>query len=186
MADCCPEAQITALAAELRRLDSALLLLGAESPMELERLSRDYYDYSPVLVPLLQGCRGARNRIRMHQPSTGLRYLTTDIHRLGDRHRQPAGQRFCYRNSKILLMRRQVEQLGGMKRTPLEIAVHHPNPMHPIPHTHLLCPALQRRLPAQLIRARQNQLQRGLLTGHRGKGFYQQVHSLLGVDTAQK
>ena len=45
MAERCPEAQITALAAELGRLDSALLLLGAESPMELERLSRDYYDY---------------------------------------------------------------------------------------------------------------------------------------------
>ncbi|MEY4800696.1 MAG: hypothetical protein RLZZ213_1143 [Cyanobacteriota bacterium] len=57
MAERCPEDQITALAAELRRLDSALPLLGAESPLELERLSRDYYDYSPVLVPLLQGCR---------------------------------------------------------------------------------------------------------------------------------
>ena len=57
MAERCPEAQITALAAELGRLDSALPLLGAESPLELERLSRDYYDYSPVLVPLLQGCR---------------------------------------------------------------------------------------------------------------------------------
>ena len=57
MAERCPEAQIAALAAELRQLDSALSLLGAESPTELERLSRDYYEYSPVLVPLLQGCR---------------------------------------------------------------------------------------------------------------------------------
>ena len=46
-----------ALAADLRQLDPALPLLGAESPVELERFSRDYYDYSPVLVPLLQGCR---------------------------------------------------------------------------------------------------------------------------------
>jgi FAD/FMN-containing dehydrogenase len=57
MAERCPEAQIAALAAELSQLDSDLPLLGAESPLELERLSRDYYDYSPVLVPLLQGCR---------------------------------------------------------------------------------------------------------------------------------
>jgi len=53
----CPEARIAALAAELRSLDPALPLLGAESPAELERFSRDYYDYSPVLVPLLQHCR---------------------------------------------------------------------------------------------------------------------------------
>ena len=45
MAERCPEAQIAALAAELRQLDSALSLLGAESPTELERLSRDYYEY---------------------------------------------------------------------------------------------------------------------------------------------
>ena len=55
--DRCPEARIAALAAELQRQDPALPLLGAESPAELERLSRDYYDYSPVLVALLQGCR---------------------------------------------------------------------------------------------------------------------------------
>ena len=45
MAERCPEAQIAALAAELGQLDSDLPLLGAESPLELERLSRDYYDY---------------------------------------------------------------------------------------------------------------------------------------------
>ena len=55
--DRCPEARIAALAAELRRSDPALPLLGAESPAELERLSRDYYDYSPVLVPVLEHCR---------------------------------------------------------------------------------------------------------------------------------
>ena len=53
----CPEARITALAAELQRLDPALALLGPEAPAELERFSRDYFDYSPVLVPQLQGCR---------------------------------------------------------------------------------------------------------------------------------
>ena len=45
MAASCPEAQITALAEELSQLDSALPQLGAESPLELERFSRDYYDY---------------------------------------------------------------------------------------------------------------------------------------------
>ena len=53
----CPEARIAALAAELQRLDPALALLGPEAPAELERFSRDYFDYSPVLVPQLQGCR---------------------------------------------------------------------------------------------------------------------------------
>jgi FAD/FMN-containing dehydrogenase len=53
----CPESSIAALAAELRREDPALPLVGAEAPAELERLSRDYYDYSPVLVPVLQHCR---------------------------------------------------------------------------------------------------------------------------------
>ena len=53
----CPAALIAALASELARLDPELPLLGAESPAELERLSRDFFDYSPVLIPLLQGCR---------------------------------------------------------------------------------------------------------------------------------
>jgi FAD/FMN-containing dehydrogenase len=53
----CPESSIAALAAELRREDPALPLVGAEAPAELERLSRDYYDYSLVLVPVLQHCR---------------------------------------------------------------------------------------------------------------------------------
>ena len=52
-----PCSRIAALAAELQRLDPALALLGQEAPAELERLSRDYFDYSPVLVPQLQGCR---------------------------------------------------------------------------------------------------------------------------------
>ncbi|MCP9890347.1 FAD-binding oxidoreductase [Cyanobium sp. Aljojuca 7D2] len=52
-----PCSRIAALAAELQRLDPALALLGPEAPAELERLSRDYFDYSPVLVPQLQGCR---------------------------------------------------------------------------------------------------------------------------------
>jgi len=49
--------RIAALAAELQRLDPALALVGPEAPAELERLSRDYFDYSPVLVPQLQDCR---------------------------------------------------------------------------------------------------------------------------------
>lgn len=53
----CPEARIAALAAELQRLDPALAQVGPEAPAELERLSRDYFDYSPVLVSQLQGCR---------------------------------------------------------------------------------------------------------------------------------
>ncbi len=52
-----PEARISALAAELGRLDPSMPLLGAEAPAELERLSRDYSDYSPVLVERLRGCR---------------------------------------------------------------------------------------------------------------------------------
>ncbi|MCP9941654.1 FAD-binding oxidoreductase [Cyanobium sp. ATX 6E8] len=52
-----PCSRVAALAAELQRLDPALALLGSEAPAELERLSRDYFDYSPVLVPQLQGCR---------------------------------------------------------------------------------------------------------------------------------
>ena len=53
----CPEARIAALRAELQRLDPALALVGLEAPAELKRLSRDYFDYSPVLVPQLQACR---------------------------------------------------------------------------------------------------------------------------------
>ncbi len=53
----CPEARIAALRAELQRLDPALALVGPEAPAELKRLSRDYFDYSPVLVPQLQACR---------------------------------------------------------------------------------------------------------------------------------
>ena len=52
-----PEARISALAAELGRLDPSMPLLGSEAPAELERLSRDYSDYSPVLVERLRGCR---------------------------------------------------------------------------------------------------------------------------------
>ncbi len=57
MADLCSELRIDALAAELRRLDPSLPLLGSEAPAELLRFSRDYHDYSPVLVELLRGCR---------------------------------------------------------------------------------------------------------------------------------
>ncbi|MFM7634122.1 MAG: FAD-binding oxidoreductase [Cyanobacteriota bacterium] len=54
--------QIRALAAELAAADPGLPLLGPLQPgsppalaLELQRLSRDYFDYSPVLVPLLEG-----------------------------------------------------------------------------------------------------------------------------------
>jgi FAD/FMN-containing dehydrogenase len=59
-------AVIAALAAELQALDPQLELIGpacdpspqaAPGPLnaELARLSRDYFDYSPLLLPLLQG-----------------------------------------------------------------------------------------------------------------------------------
>ena len=50
-------APIDALAAELRRLDPSLALVTAAEAGELERLSRDYHDYSPVLVERFAGAR---------------------------------------------------------------------------------------------------------------------------------
>lgn len=54
--------QLSALAAELLAADAAFELIGPLGPgsspaqaAELQRLSRDYFDYSPVLVPLLEG-----------------------------------------------------------------------------------------------------------------------------------
>lgn len=47
------EACIEALAAELRARAPGLELITANQPAELARLSRDYFDYSPVLVPRL-------------------------------------------------------------------------------------------------------------------------------------
>ena len=47
-------AQVAALAAELAQADPSLQLVVGGA--ELQRLSRDFYDYSPVLVPLLEGC----------------------------------------------------------------------------------------------------------------------------------
>jgi FAD/FMN-containing dehydrogenase len=47
--------RIEALAAELRERAPDLPLVS--EPAELSRLSRDFHDYSPVLVPLLAGCR---------------------------------------------------------------------------------------------------------------------------------
>ncbi|SBO43059.1 FAD-binding oxidoreductase [Cyanobium sp. NIES-981] len=52
-----PSGLIQELAAELARCDPELELIGAAQPAELERLSRDFHDYSPLLVPLLHGCR---------------------------------------------------------------------------------------------------------------------------------
>ncbi len=51
------EGQIAALAAELRTADPALRLVAADQPGQLERFSRDFFDYSPVLIPQLQGQR---------------------------------------------------------------------------------------------------------------------------------
>ena len=51
------EACIEALAAALRDCAPGLELISASQPAELERLSRDYFDYSPVLVPRLAGQR---------------------------------------------------------------------------------------------------------------------------------
>ena len=47
-------AQVAALAAELAQADPSLQLVVGGA--ELQRLSRDFYDYSPVLVPQLEGC----------------------------------------------------------------------------------------------------------------------------------
>ena len=47
-------AQVAALAAELAQVDPSLQLVVGGA--ELQRLSRDFYDYSPVLVPQLEGC----------------------------------------------------------------------------------------------------------------------------------
>ncbi len=47
------EASIAALTAELRAAVPGLELTTATQPAELARLSRDYFDYSPVLVPRL-------------------------------------------------------------------------------------------------------------------------------------
>ena len=51
------QACIDRLAAELRQLDPALVLVGNDQPSELGRLSRDYHAYSPVLVPRFAGQR---------------------------------------------------------------------------------------------------------------------------------
>jgi FAD/FMN-containing dehydrogenase len=48
---------IDALAAELRQQDDQLRLITAAEAAELERLSRDYFDYSPLLVPRFSGQR---------------------------------------------------------------------------------------------------------------------------------
>jgi len=48
--------QVAGLAAELAQADPSLQLVGAGAEAELQRLSRDFYDYSPVLVPQLEGC----------------------------------------------------------------------------------------------------------------------------------
>ena len=50
-------ATIARLAEELQGLDGQLRFTTAEQPAELERLSRDFYDYSPVLVPRFSGQR---------------------------------------------------------------------------------------------------------------------------------
>jgi FAD/FMN-containing dehydrogenase len=47
--------RIAALAAELQARSPELALVMGDP--ELQRLSRDFYDYSPVLTPLLAGCR---------------------------------------------------------------------------------------------------------------------------------
>jgi FAD/FMN-containing dehydrogenase len=51
------QATIDQLAAELGQQDVQLRLVTAAEPAELERLSRDYFDYSPLLVPLFRGQR---------------------------------------------------------------------------------------------------------------------------------
>ncbi|TVS07203.1 MAG: FAD-binding oxidoreductase [Cyanobium sp. PLM2.Bin73] len=57
MAPISSDAQIDALAAELRRLDPALAQVTTADGAELERLSRDFFNYSPVLVERFAGAR---------------------------------------------------------------------------------------------------------------------------------
>ncbi|MCU0528597.1 MAG: FAD-binding oxidoreductase [Cyanobium sp. Prado107] len=52
------DARIDALAEDLRRLDPGLRLVTAAEAAELERLSRDFHDYSPVLLQRFAGMRG--------------------------------------------------------------------------------------------------------------------------------
>jgi len=49
------QATIDALAAELRHLDPGLPLFTTAEAADLARLSHDYFDYSPLLVPLFSG-----------------------------------------------------------------------------------------------------------------------------------
>jgi FAD/FMN-containing dehydrogenase len=51
------QATVDALAAELRQRDDQLRLVTAAEAAELQRLSHDYFDYSPLLVPLFSGQR---------------------------------------------------------------------------------------------------------------------------------
>ncbi|MFQ6537597.1 MULTISPECIES: FAD-binding oxidoreductase [Aphanothece] len=50
-------ARMAELAAELVHQDPGLELVGPDQPAELQRLSHDFHDYSPVLVPLFQDRR---------------------------------------------------------------------------------------------------------------------------------
>ena len=45
------------MAPEQAAAGAALELVGEGQPAELERLSRDFFDYSPLLVPLFRGKR---------------------------------------------------------------------------------------------------------------------------------
>ena len=49
--------RIDLLSADLRRRDPQLSLIGPDQPAELERLSRDFHTYSPVLIPRFAGQR---------------------------------------------------------------------------------------------------------------------------------
>ena len=51
------QATVDALAAELRQGDDQLQLVTANEAAELQRLSHDYFDYSPLLVPRFSGQR---------------------------------------------------------------------------------------------------------------------------------
>jgi FAD/FMN-containing dehydrogenase len=49
------QATMEALTAELREGDAQLQLVTSDEPAELQRLSHDYFDYSPLLVPHFSG-----------------------------------------------------------------------------------------------------------------------------------
>ncbi len=73
-----------------------------------------------------------------------------------------------------------------MKGAPLEIALEHAGPAHARGQAKRGNALLQRRAQRGVVRSRQHQMQCGMLGGHAGEGFDQQVAALLLVDPAEE